>query len=227
MARKYAKKLEEWAVIEDRLQVGDTVDSKTIKDITGRDPEDLPDNVHRIQTLSMCASEIIGHKRLFETFTRLGNNDAWVYVGLCEKEEVTNCSPAEARRVFICSPYAQDPEWSIRFARAACREAFINGCLPVAPHLYFTRFLHEGGDGFERKYGIAAGHELMRDCDEIVVYAIDGKISSGMRSDIDFAINQLALQPTVIRMTKADAEQYMKIFLDDENAIHGMNSTEE
>ena len=129
-------------------------------------------------------------------------------------------------RVFICSPYAGDPKWNIRFARAACYEAFTNGCLPIAPHLYFTRFLHEGGDGYEREYGITAGHELMKSCDEIVVYAVDGYISSGMQSDIAFAINQLAMQPHIITMTREQAEEYMKEYLEDAEAFQGLEPAE-
>lgn len=225
MARKFMKRLNKPILTKERMKVGDTVDSEIIMSFTGQDPEDLPDDAWLIQ--GDYYSDTIGKIRLMETFTRESKNDAWVYIGLCEKGSVVNRSPSEARRVFICSPFAKDPKWSIRFARAACYEAFTNGCLPIAPHLYFTRFLHEGGDGYEREYGIAAGHELMRGCDEILVYAVDGYISAGMQSDIAFAINQLAMQPHIITMTGEEAEEYMKMHLEDAEAFQGLKPAEE
>ncbi len=213
MARKFGKSINRTKVIKDRLVVGDTVDSEILMSYAGIDPEDLPDNVTILQ--SDTSFEAIGKMRLFETFTRLSPKNAWVYVGLCEKGQVVNKSPEEARRVFICSPFSDNPDWNIRFAEAACREAFSNGCLPVAPHLYFTRFLKDG-DGFEREYGISAGHELMKICDEITVYAVNGRISAGMQSDIAFAINQLAMQPHIVTMTGAEAEEYMRMYLTEE-----------
>ena len=225
MARKFMKRLNKPIVTRERMKVGDTVDSEIIMAFTGKDPEDLPDDAWLIQ--GDYYSDTIGKIRLMETFTRESKNDAWVYIGLCEKGSVVNRSPGEARRVFICSPFAKDPEWSIRFARAACYEAFTNGCLPIAPHLYFTIFLHEYGDGYEREYGIAAGHEMMRGCDEIVGYAVDGYISSGMQSDIAFAINQLAMQPHIITMTGAEAEEYMKEYLKNAEAFQGLKPAEE
>ena len=225
MARQFMRNLNRPILTKRKLKVGDTVDSEILMAYAGMDPEDLPDDVSILQ--SDCSSETIGKTMLYETFTRLGPKDAWVYIGLCEKGSVVNRSPGEARRVFICSPFAKDPKWSIRFARAACYEAFTNGCLPIAPHLYFTRFLHEGGDGYEREYGIAAGHELMKGCDEIVVYAVDGYISAGMHSDIAFAINQLAMQPHIITMTGEEAEEYMKMHLEDAEAFQGLKPAEE
>ena len=225
MTRRFMKRLNKPILTRERMRVGDTVDSEIIMTFTGQDPEDLPDNAHMIQ--GDYYSDTIGSIRLMETFTRESSLDAWVYVGLCEKGSVINKSPGEARRVFICSPYAKDPEWSIRFARAACCEAFTNGCLPIAPHLYFTRFLHEDGDGYEREYGIAAGHELMRLCDEILVYAVDGYISAGMQSDIAFAINQLAMQPHIITMTRDEAEEYMDAYLKEDEAFQGLKPAEE
>lgn len=225
MARQFMRNLNRPILTKRTLKVGDTVDSEILMSYSGTDPEDLPDTVTILQ--SDTSFNAIGKFRLYETFTRLSPKDAWVYMGLCEKGSVINRSPGEARRVFICSPFAKDPEWSIRFARAACYEAFTNGCLPIAPHLYFTRFLREYGDGYEREYGIAAGHEMMRGCDEIVVYAVDGYISSGMQSDIAFAINQLAMQPHIITMTGAEAEEYMKEYLENAETFQGLKPAEE
>lgn len=213
MARQFMRTLNRPTFTKRTLQVGDTVDSAILMYYCGADPEDLPDTVTILQNVT--SSETIGKTHLFETFTRPGPKDAWIYTGLCEKGSVINRSPGEARRVFICSPFSDNPDWNVRFAEAACREAYENGCLPVAPHLFFTRFLKDG-DGLEREYGIAAGHELMKICDEITVYAVDGRVTAGMQSDIAFAINQLAMQPHIITMTGAEAEEYMRMYLTEE-----------
>ena len=204
-----------------RIEVGDTADSQIIKTITGMDPWDVDYGVNMLQ--APYSSDAFGKTLLFETFTRLSQDDAWVYMGLCEKGSVINRSPAKAVKVFICSPFAIDPEWSVRFARAACYEAFTNGCIPIAPHLYFTQFLRDDGGGYEREYGIAAGHELMKSCDEIHVFVVNGYMSEGMRSDIEYAVNALAMQPHVIRMTRQEAEEYMEEYLEDAEKFQGLN----
>lgn len=196
-----------------QLKVGDSADSQIIKTITGQDPWDLDDNIVNLQ--ADTPSDAIGDRRLFETFSRLNQNSAWIYMGLCEYAGHINRSPEGARRVFICSPFAKDPEWSIRLAKALCRKAFEKGILPIAPHLYFTQFLRDGGGGYERKYGIAAGHEMMKSCDSIHVFVVDGYISAGMRSDIEYAVNALAMQPYVFRITRWEAEKIMEEYLKD------------
>lgn len=196
-----------------QLKVGDSADSQIIKTITGQDPWDLDDNIVNLQ--ADTPSDAIGDRRLFETFSRLNQNSAWIYMGLCEYAGHINRSPEGARRVFICSPFAKDPEWSIRLAKVLCRKAFEKGILPIAPHLYFTQFLRDGGGGYERKYGIAAGHELMKSCDSIHVFVVDGYISAGMRSDIEYAVNTLAMQPYVFRITRWEAEKIMEEYLKD------------
>lgn len=195
-----------------QLQVGDTADSQIIKAITGQDPWDVDDEVLTLQ--ARFTSNIIWSLRLFETFHRASQDDAWVYMGQCEYEKCINRSPENAHRVFICSPYTGDP-WNIRLVRALCRMTFKKGCLPIAPHLYFTQFLHDGGCGYEREYGIVAGHELMKSCDAIHVFVVDGYISAGMRSDIEYAVNVLAMQPHVIRMTRQAANEIMEEYLED------------
>ena len=52
-------------------------------------------------------------------------------------------SPNYRPIVFICSPYADDPVGNERRALRYCRFAVCRGCIPIAPHLYFTRFLDE------------------------------------------------------------------------------------
>lgn len=209
-----------------KLKIGDAVDSQTVRSFTELDPWDMPDTKFLLQ--ADYFSEAIGMTRLYETFMRSNPESAWVYMGLCEKESSVNRAPSEARKVFICSPFAKDPKAGIRLAKAACYAAFTSGELPIAPHLYFTRFLHdEGGDGFEREWGIAAGHALMEDCDEIIVYVVDGYISTGMRQDIDYAVNKLALDPVMVKMSAAEAEDFTKTYLERAERFQGLRPTEE
>lgn len=84
------------------------------------------------------------------------------------------------KKVFICSPYRGDIHKNKQNALAYCRRAVAEGCMPYAPHLYFTRFLAESPLE-EREMGIAAGLEWLRDCSEVWVF---GQSTEGMRIEI-------------------------------------------
>ena len=83
-----------------------------------------------------------------------GYLDTTAYAALTNIEQ-------EARRdayrplVFICSPYAGDRERNAQRARAFCRFAVSEHCIPIAPHLLFPQagFTEQmpGGMGFRRK----------------------------------------------------------------------------
>lgn len=195
--------------VPDNLRVGQPVDMETVMAVTGKDPEDLSEYPMIMQPdISFCQNAS-GDALLYETFVRKMRTTSWIYKGLCEAGKTVNRDPGEASRVFICSPYGADKEWGTRFAKAACRDLFEHGYIPVAPHLYFPQFLDDDSQ-FEREFGIEAGHEMMRTCDEIFVYLIDSTLSEGMQSDIDFAINELAMQPTLKKMSKLGAKVYIE-----------------
>ena len=204
MARKYLKDLKSGEYdVEAVLRIGDQVDAGIVEAITGIDLETVPSSCLFIQSNHSYASDILGDRRLFETFHRNSDRSAWFYTGLCEADQIVNRHPASARRIFICSPYHSDPEFNRDLARAACIYISSQGGIPIAPHLYFPQFLAD--DGFEREWGIAAGHEMMRSCDGMVIVSIGGQISEGMRCDIEYATGQLAIDP--VEMPFSDREK--------------------
>lgn len=91
------------------------------------------------------------------------------------------------KKVYICSPYRGDIERNTANARAYCREALDQGCIPVAPHLYFTQFLNED-DPLERQLGLFYGLRILRDCHEIWVYSDPRHATEGMREEINEAV---------------------------------------
>lgn len=99
-----------------------------------------------------------------------------------------------AKTIYVCSPYKAvslteaDREWerkeNVKRAKLACRILVKLGYLPLAPHLYFTRFL-EDSDEKEREEGIALGMRWLKASDELWVFG--ERISDGMSREISYA----------------------------------------
>ncbi len=87
------------------------------------------------------------------------------------------------KKVYICSPYRGDIPQNTENACRYCRYALLKGYLPVAPHLYFTRFLDDGIEA-ERRMGMFMGTELLKECAELWVFGIP---SEGMKEEIKLA----------------------------------------
>ena len=98
------------------------------------------------------------------------------------------------KKVFICSPFRatrESPEdcereisANIRKAINACRYAIREGCIPYAPHLYFTLFM-EDSDDVEREMGMLLGLSWLAQCDEL--WVIGRTVSDGMMKEIEQA----------------------------------------
>lgn len=95
--------------------------------------------------------------------------------------------------VFICSPLRGDFDNNRDIAESLCRIAALKGHLPIAPHVYFTRFLDEFQE-VERTLGIESGLQLLELCDEIWVFNIgsvndDGTpvLTEGMAAEVEHA----------------------------------------
>lgn len=86
--------------------------------------------------------------------------------------------------IYVCSPLAGDLEKNIERASRYCR--FVSSCnsIPIAPHLYFTRFLDDSILD-ERAQGIEMGLEILKSCDAVWVFG--HKMSGGMRREIQLA----------------------------------------
>ncbi len=88
--------------------------------------------------------------------------------------------------IYICSPYRAENDATLQrnidYARELTRNALLQGDVPVATHLYMTQCLDESIEG-ERRTGLAAGTEILRRCDAVVVGMKYG-ISEGMAAEI-------------------------------------------
>ena len=89
--------------------------------------------------------------------------------------------------VFVSSRLRGDMENNMKLAECLCRIVALRGFIPLAPHIIFTRFLDDRNTN-ERELGLTCGLELLRLCDEMWVFTLDG-VSEGMQKEIDFAKN--------------------------------------
>lgn len=108
--------------------------------------------------LSYCAAEIVRLQRARRT------------------------TAVRTRRVYVCHPYADDPEGNTERVRELTRALIDSGYLPIAPQLYFPQLLDEST---ERERALALCLELVGACDEVRVYG--GRVTSGMRHEIERA----------------------------------------
>lgn len=103
--------------------------------------------------------------------------------------------PSDLKFVYICSPYRpsentaptlrlMERSKNIELCCAACRIAIENGFTPIAPHIYFTRFLNDE-DEDQREIGMDIGLKLVEKCEELWVFG--DRISSGMSREIAVA----------------------------------------
>ena len=90
------------------------------------------------------------------------------------------------KKVYICSPYrarsCAQMDRNIEYAQQITRMAIQVGLAPITPHLDMTQCLDERKME-ERVAGMAAGLELMKSCDLVVVGTRYG-ISEGMDAEI-------------------------------------------
>ena len=86
--------------------------------------------------------------------------------------------------VFICSPFAGGTERNVERARRYCRFAVSNGCIPIAPHVYFPQFMDDD-DQEQRDLGLFMGMVLMSRCKELWVFG--STVSRGMAVEIEKA----------------------------------------
>lgn len=90
------------------------------------------------------------------------------------------------KKIYICSPCRGDYDANIENAITYCRQAFRLGFMPIAPHIYFTRFLSDDIPE-EREAALKAGSRLLLECSEVWVFGLDNP-SEGMKAEIALAI---------------------------------------
>ena len=141
-------------------------------------------------------ADILDKQGTYETIGRNSKYEPFKYYGQCFMGSMKNRNPALGRKVYVCSPYNADTAEKIlantKFAKDACKSIVEAGNYPVAPHLYFPRFLNDAKES-EREFGIMAGLELMKGCDEVMAYIINDYISPGMERELTYAANNLGI----------------------------------
>lgn len=160
-------------------------------------------------TQSRIVEDIIGGEGVYETIYRESPDHPWQYIGLCAAGKDKNLAPIHAKTTYVCSKYRAKNEVElqqhIRDAVEACRKVHERGNIPIAPHLYWPRFLDDN-DPQDRDYGIAAGLEALKRCDEmIVIIRQEGPeeewISQGMQAEIAAAA-KMGIAPQFIYIGK-------------------------
>jgi len=86
--------------------------------------------------------------------------------------------------VFVCSPFAGDPERNIEKARGYCWFVMAQGHQPLAPHLHYPQFMDDT-DPAHREQGLAFSRRLLALADELWVFT-GGAPSRGMTAEIEF-----------------------------------------
>lgn len=81
--------------------------------------------------------------------------------------------------VYICSPYAGDTQQNTLRAEYYCRCAVEQGYIPIAPHIYFPRFIREET---ERQIAMQMNMVLLGKCLEL--WAFGDNVTAGMKAEI-------------------------------------------
>lgn len=130
------------------LKNGDTITEELARElICAGDEDGCLDGEFEI-TQSRIVEDIIGGEGVYETIWRESPDHPWTYVGLCKAGMDKNLAPIHAKMTYVCSKYRAKNEVEmqqhIMDAMEACRTVHERGDIPVAPHLYWPRFLDEG-----------------------------------------------------------------------------------
>ena len=100
------------------------------------------------------------------------------------REEKAEKKSAFKPLVYICSPYSGDVDENVKKARAFCRFALGQNCIPIAPHLMFPQFMDDANPK-ERELALFMDIVLMGKCSE--VWVLGNVISNGMATEIEKA----------------------------------------
>lgn len=117
-------------------------------------------------------------------FNSEGYYDPTAYEALLSIEKASKKDRAFRPIVYICSPLAGDVENNQERARTYCRFAVDSGCIPVAPHIYFTQFMDDGKPD-ERNLAMFMGIVFLTKCAQVWVFG--ERISKGMKMELQKA----------------------------------------
>ncbi len=85
------------------------------------------------------------------------------------------------KKIYVCSPLRGDIRKNIDAAERYAKYVFECGAIPIVPH-FFANVLDDSIPS-ERKLGMDAGLELLKDCDAMFVFG--DVISTGMKNEIE------------------------------------------
>ncbi len=81
-------------------------------------------------------------------------------------------------RIFVCHPYAADPDGNAALVARIARRIALQGHLPIAPQLYLPHFINEKA---EREIALGLCRDLVALSD---IVEIHGEVTAGMRREI-------------------------------------------
>lgn len=110
--------------------------------------------------------------------------DPTAYEALMKIEQEAKALRAFRPVVYICSPLAGDTVCNQENARTYCRFAVDAGCIPIAPHIYFTQFMNDN-DRKERDLALFMDIVLLSKCAELWVFGEE--VTRGMSIEIEKA----------------------------------------
>ena len=91
------------------------------------------------------------------------------------------------KKVYVCAPFggsAEAIERNTLLTKHRCRALYESGLEPIAPQLYYSQFLDDLNTD-ERKDGLSAALEWLKQCDVVYVYADSPTV--GMAAEIEYA----------------------------------------
>lgn len=192
---------------KDCLQVGERIDKETF--IHFRENSTNP--AQKFVQMNEV-TDIAGDRPLYNTIFRENIFSPWEYAGQCYADDITNRNPALMPMIYICSRYSagsrEELNRNIEVTKWVCQEVVEGGAIPIAPHLYFPRFMDDNM-AEERYFGMEAGKRLMEQCTTFHVVIVDGIVSEGMESEIKYMTETLCMKGSVQYLTRADVERIM------------------
>lgn len=190
------------------IQIGEIVDPETFCHFSNNSTFQR-DDIFQIDYVAA----IIGDVGLYDTIAKMNKYAPWRYMGQCEKGHIENKNPALMPFVYVCSMYraktSDERLQNIEIAKYACERVIQMGAIPIAPHLYFTRFLDDNVE-FERDFGMEAGKKMMEMCSSFFVLTVDEEISEGMDGEIKYMTEILGLEGSNKNYTKEEAKRIVE-----------------
>jgi hypothetical protein len=112
------------------------------------------------------------------------------------------------KRIFVCSEFG-GLEGNVGLAFQYCLYVIRQGHNPFAPHGFYPWFLHESLQE-DRETGIRCGLDWMSASDEVWVFVRHGKLSKGMRQEINIALGAMPVKyfdASLFDLAKANQEK--------------------